>query len=229
MALIIETATKKLDGVTLDDGTHCDGFTSGDPQIGLSPTQLSAKYFDTLTAEVNNVIRGIHAPGGSLDPDNSAQAMEAINARLTSNWPKTNESWVFEWRSQYHAASASQAWLRRERSDRKENVADNADYNLAPFAPADLSQFLVTYVVVLVGTNNLTTRCIHERKASARRNGGAVTIQQQSAIFVDNPDSITITIEDLGAQVYCKVAVPALGENVNIFVTGTITNVTRDV
>jgi hypothetical protein len=134
---------------------------------------------------------------------------------------------TFEWRSQWHENSAAAEWKERRRSDRKENVVDNAAYKLCNFTPPDLSQGLVTYVVTMVGTNDLTTRALVEIKASVKRNGGTVTVQSSATVFDDSPDA-TVTVAVFAGQVYCDVAVAIIGENVNIFVTGTYTTLTQD-
>ncbi len=230
MAVIIETATKKDDVVPLTDGAACDGFVAGDAQVGVAATQLSPKFFNGVTGEINNVILGIHGPVAALDTDDYSQMMTAIGGRLLQNYPKSAlvTPWLFDWRSQHHSEAAAAEWMERRRSDRRVNAPDNALYNLCPFTPPDLAQSVVEYTVVMVGTNDLTTRCNVVIKASVRRNGGTVTVQSQATAFDDSPDG-TVTVEVIGTAVVCRVDVPVVGENVNIFVTGTITNVTQNV
>ena len=230
MAVIIESATAKDNVVPLTDGATCDGFVAGDAQVGVAATQLTPKFFNGVTGEINNVILGIHGPVVALDTDDSSQMMTAIAGRLLQNYPKSAlvTPWLFDWRSQHHSEAAAAEWMERRRSDRRVNVADDAIYNLCPFTPPDLAQSIVTYTVTMVGTNDLTTRCNVVTVASVRRNGGTVTVQSQSATLDDSPDG-TVTVDVVGTAVVCKVVVPALTENVNLFAHGTITQLTQSV
>lgn len=233
MAVLIETATAAEDAVNIGPGVFVDGFTPGDPQAGIAPTQLSADWCNQVTGEIDSVINGIDAYDTpmALDGDNVNQVRNAISARFLSNYPKsfTGAQWVFEWRSQWHDNAAAGDWKRYERSDREENATDDTTYNMCQFFPPDGSQFIVEYTCVLVNPASITSRCNVKMIASGRRSTN-VTIQDSQTVFEDNPGAtITVTVEAVTTAVAIRVDIPATGGTYNIFITGTLTVVTDDV
>ncbi|MBL9102176.1 MAG: hypothetical protein JNL82_14525 [Myxococcales bacterium] len=236
MAAIILTSTKKTNGITLDDGSTMHGFTGGVAQAGIKPTQLSAAYFDALSGELGNVIRGIHSADSipTLDANSKKQVMDAINGRFLKNYPKSAppSPWVFEWRSEYLVGSQIN-WKVRQRTDSELNVSANNIYYLCNFAPPDDSQFFVEYSVLIVDTNSLTSRFITKLLASGRRASGTITIQAGEQPFLDNAlvggpiDSSTgVTVTGQSGQVCIKVEIGPDANNFNIMVDGKITIVT---
>jgi hypothetical protein len=75
MAVIIGTASKAVD----KHGAGIHGFTAGDPQAGIAPTQLSDDWADGVQQEINNAIETIGGLG-TLDNAIRTQLGDAIFA-----------------------------------------------------------------------------------------------------------------------------------------------------
>lgn len=89
----ITTATRKLDLF----GPGKDGFTSGNVNSKIAPTQLEAKWFNNVQEEVANFIESL---GLTLDPDDRTQLYKAAKGQTTWQVNGSNVVRPYQWISE---------------------------------------------------------------------------------------------------------------------------------
>lgn len=237
MGVQADTATAVPD-LLPDDA---DGFTAGDPQAGVAPTQLSPTFLNSIITELNAIITKVGGGDVALAFGNGditatwQQAALAIMtgiafARGNSGLPFTaNPAW---YRRTFGPAGATadkfRTWFR---NDESVNVEDNYVDALCHMVVPDNSQFMCTWTVCVVRTNSITVYRNAVIRASCRRNGGAVTVQSVTAVAGDGGLIATFDVKPgtLSGEpaAYLEVTLPvSVGNHFNISASAEATNVT---
>lgn len=89
----IATATRKIDLF----GAGKDGFTSGNVNSKIAPTQLEAKWFNNVQEEVANFIEQL---GLTLDPADRTQMFKAAKGQTTWQANGSNVVRPYQWTSE---------------------------------------------------------------------------------------------------------------------------------
>lgn len=223
-----------------------DGFTSGDAQAGIAPTQVSPSFLNSVVTEINNAITRVGNGDVALgfNVENIAgiwgQLAQAILYRMAHAVGDAgfddfilNAAW---YRRTYGPAGATadkfRTWFR---NDFSVNVEDNFVDAVCHVVVPDNSQFWVTWHVCVVRTNNVTIYRNAVIRASCRRNGGAVTVQSVTAVAGDGGLIATFdvkpgTLPGVNGNepaAYLEVTLPvSVGNHFNISASAEAVNVT---
>ena len=232
MGVQADTATAVPD--LLPDGA--DGFTSGDPQAGIAPTQVSPTFLNSIVTELNNIVTRVGDDPLVFDTEMSVawkQCAKAIINRIAfargdTAYMIANPAW---YRRTYYAQPVVDNWRTWFRNDFEKNVPDNDAYAVCHILVPDDSQFWVTFEICVVRVNNIAIYRNAIVRASCRRNGGAVTVQAITQVAGDGPLIATFDVKPgtLSGEpaAYLEATMPiSVGNHFNISVSATATNVT---
>ena len=235
MGIQADTATAVPDG-TLGGG---DGFTSGDPQVGVPPTQLSDTFLNSIIVEINMAVD--RASDGDIalvfggDESSWQQLGKAICYRVAQavgNGYDGDPS--LPWSRRTFIASAldiERNWRVWMRQGIEKNVANNTVQQTGHIFVPDNSQFWATWEVCVVRTNDVTVYKNTILRASVRRSGGAYTVQNLTTVeehggLAATFDVIAHTLNGFSC-IAVETTLPVLvGANFNIHAAGHVTNVT---
>lgn len=232
MGIQADTATAVPD--LLPDGA--DGFTSGDPQAGIAPTQVSPTFLNSIVTELNNIVTRVGDDPLAFATEVTVawkQCARAIINRIAfargdAGYMVTNPAW---YRRTYSAEPVVENWRTWFRNGFAKNVPDNDTYATCHIVVPDNSQFWVTFEVCVVRVNSITIYRNAIVRASCRRSGGAVIVQAVTQVAGEGPLIATFDvkpgtlIDEPGA--YLETTLPiSVGNHFNISVSATATNVT---
>lgn len=110
MGVLIDTPNavpaKHLVGPPSEAYVEIAGFTSGNLAGGKAPTELSAAYFDALTAEIANASLD-HATSPVLAPFNYTQLADSIDEGTVNRYPTRRYDPVFTFRTQDNVSATA--------------------------------------------------------------------------------------------------------------------------
>jgi hypothetical protein len=227
MGVIIDTATKKTDKF----GAGIHGFTSGNPQAGIAPTQFSSDWADGTQQEINNAIadEGSNTyPLTNVDRHQLAKTMQLIGAQRR---PRPQFSGPFTFRA--HSGNAtSEAWYRWEHSDAVVAKASGTVWQGCSFTmPGGSAVFQVEYKTCVIETASNTNRGTSWLYASGSYTAGVINYDENVAIKENIPlANLTISIGNLNFNIMgLSVSLPAIpaAKTYNIHTTATFTFVLR--
>lgn len=231
MGIIIDSATKSPNAALVAPGVFVDGFSSGDPQIGLAATQFTAAWCNGVQSEIGLAITKL-VPGSEVN-NNHGQLGASILERIRAQVNDGGLSQTCEWRADYIVsptdAAAATEWKEYRTSQRKVAAAKNTVHHMCSFTPPDDSQILVEYRAVVAAVQLASARANYVWHASFRRSGNVVS-QDGEIIYSDNNIAdLTVTPVESGTSIRLDISVPNTpNDTYNIFVTGTFTVVTLD-
>lgn len=219
MAVIIDSATKSPNKLSIL-GQSIDGFTGGDPQANVPPTQLTPKWCDTVQQEIGDTI--LRFGGGPLNGDLPAQMGEAVYNKLLHRYPHApNTILLDEWHTQYHTTPAVD-WKVHRLTDHKIAAAKNTVHNMCSFIPPDQSQVLVRWRASAVSTSLLSARAHYVWESCFRRDGNVFT-ETDTMIFEDNNIDALFTVTPTVSGTSLRLSINAPNSpnyTYNLFVSG---------
>lgn len=223
MGVIIDTATKKTDKF----GAGIHGFTSGDPQAGIAPTQFSSDWADGVQQEINNAIADEGSstyPLTNVDRHQLAKVMQLIGAQRR---PRPQFSGPFTFRA--HSGNAtSEAWYRWDNSDAVVAKASGTTWSGCGFTmPGAALVFQVEFKTHVIETTSNTNRGTSWLYFAGAYQGGVFTADEDVPIKENIPlAGLTITITPLNFNILgIAVDLPAVpaAKTYNIHTTATFT------
>jgi hypothetical protein len=226
MAAIIGTATKQVD--KFGSGRH--GFTGGDAQAGVSPTQFSADWCDSVAEEPNNVIAD--AGYESLDSADYEQLAKAIDHMNFTVYPRRMSAGYQTFRTDLESAlpvASASDWVVRRKVQGLYAAAQNTTQTWCAVTVPDDSQFWVLFTACIVQRDSLTTYNNVVLRCSCRRTGGTTTIQKTT---VEDSDSsgmvVTWSVVNSSGNPAIRAQLPAAaGKTYNLVAYGELINVIR--
>lgn len=226
MAAIIGTTSKVAD----KHGTGLHGFTSGNAESGVPPTQLSADFFDAVTQEIANPI--LDAGYEALDGSNTEQLSTAIDYEIFEQHPRKGawgqQTFRSELTSGLPVASAAN-WLVRRKTQSVYQATQNTTQTWCGLSVPDDSQFWVTFHGVCVQRDSLTTYSHIVLRCSCRKTGGTTTIQRTTTVDSDSAGLVVTwsVVNSSGLPSIRAVLPVAVGKTFNLMAYGEALNVIR--
>lgn len=223
MGVIIDTATKKTDKF----GAGIHGFTSGNPQAGIAPTQFSSDWADGVQQELNNAIadEGSNTyPLTNVDRHQLAKVMQLIGAQRR---PRPQFSGPFTFRA--HSGNAtSEAWYRWDLSGAGVGIASGGNWSGCGFTmPGNRVVFQVEFKTCVIETSSNTNRGTSWLYFAGHYQGGIFTPDEMVPIKENIPlADLDITITPLNFNILgLAVSIPAVpaAKTYNIHTTATLT------
>jgi hypothetical protein len=211
-----------------------NGFTNGDEEAGVDPTQLDEGYFNAVTEEINAVINDIGGLTPLFDVASRRQLRDAI-LRLMYDQLGSNYVGDTLWSTRTFPAStattAEKDWRNWSRDGFAKNVLDNANYDLTALVIPDDSQAIVEYTITVVQTTAINNYYLAKRLVSFKKSGGAVTVQAATTIWSDGALGITGGgLAGGGGSIVYQVQIPASpGSRYNLHVSARAVNVTTSI
>jgi hypothetical protein len=165
----IATATKSVD--LHGAGKH--GFTNGDPQTSVFPTQISADWMNTLQEEM---AYAAEFTGLTLDADDNTQLTKAIYLAGRDWRPDALGEFGFHrtFRN-YQNSDERDTWVNRQTTHTALNVASGTTGTVLMAVPNALF-FVGTMKCIISRTDITTTQAAYVWHFSGRSVGGAATI-----------------------------------------------------
>lgn len=202
-------------------GAGKDGFTSGNPNSQIAPTQLSAGWCNGVQEEL---VRCIEFSGQTLDADDNTQLAKAIPYLAGHQVDAAADDLIFSWQSEHTPTIPG---CRYERKTDTATTSSDLAVVMCFFTPPDNSAGLLRYTVAAVrvgvtGDNQAKTVCVRFKKQ------GGVTESESDFQIVESPIptgdlGFDFTLAALGGSVALSFK-PNLGEdpdqNYNVFVVG---------
>lgn len=228
MGLNIKTATALLNYfITLGPA---NGFTNGDPQAGIPPTQLDEEFFNALIYELNHIIVFAGTTPAFTQYTDLTQIAEAIQQFVSNRAARTYVS-PTTWTMRTFTASIANAyyeWIRRQRQDYRRNVAQSTTQTMCTILDIpDNSQGWATFHGLCVQTDSLTTYSHTVLRASFRKAAGSTTIQKTTVVDSDGALGVTWSVPALQTLPCLRAVLPAApGKVFNLYAYGETHNVT---
>jgi hypothetical protein len=224
----IDTATKAEDL----NGVGKDGFTSGNSNSGIPPTQVSAQWFNDSQEEICRVIEDAGVTLGSA----TDQLSFAIEGRIRYRRPIQFTQSLHSFRSHNTAGDVRDNWRVWEATDYKKGVAGNTTQLLFFFnLPTELQncQMWVEVWANLVDDVDIDYYSNVHLRASVKRVTGSPVIQKSTEVDIDtdggNPyDVVWSLVGGGGSLLTLSAELPvAIGSSFNIFAHMKIRAVSR--
>lgn len=226
MAAIIQTATRQDDKF----GANRHGFTGGDAQAGLSPTQFSPDWCDAVQEEANNVI--VDAGYESLDNADYEQLAKAIDYMNFAVYPRRvadgYQTFRTDLTSALPVASASD-WVGRRKVQGLYAAAQNTVQTWCALTIPDDSQFWALFSACIVQRDSLTTYNHAVLRVSGRKTGGTTTIQKTTVVDSDSAGIVvTWSVVNSSGNPAMRAVLPvAVGKTFNLIADASAINVIR--
>lgn len=236
----------QADTATADPGAllgGADGFTAGDAQQGIAPTQVSPTFLNGICDEINAVIIGLGDAklvgdvGDVPDPidfGNQQQLNEAILRRIAFQDGYSPGGAYPPWYRRTHAANVSSVdhkWCTWFRNSSRIAVSDNTVENSGHLVVPDESVFWVTFTVNVVRSDSILFLKNVILRALCRRTGGACYVDQQTVVDSFGALGATFTVIATTFSGFPAVAVEttlpvSVGKTFNIAISVEASNVT---
>jgi len=226
MAAIIQTATKQADKF----GANRHGFTGGDAQAGLSPTQFSADWCDAVQEEENNVIND--AGYEALDNADYEQLAKAIDFMNFTVYPRRVSDGYQTFRTDLTSAlpvASAENWVVRRKVQGLYAAAQNTTQTWCALTIPEDSQFWVVFNGCIVRRDSLTTYNHAVLRISGRKAGGTTTIQKTTVVDSDSA-GIVVTwsvVNSSGNPAMRAVLPAAVGKTFNLVAFAEAINVIK--
>lgn len=226
MGVIIQTTSKVEDKF----GAGLHGFTSGNAESGVPPTQLSAEFFDLVSQEVNNPIidAGYESPSSS----GAEQLSTAIDYEIFNQYPRKGSWGQQNFRSELTTGlpvASAESWLVRRKTQSVYQAAQNTTQTWCGLSVPDDSQFWITFHGVCVQRDSLTTYSHVVLRCSCRKTGGTTTVQKTTTVDSDSSGLVVTwsVVNSSGAPSLRAVLPVAAGKTYNLMGFGEALNVIR--
>lgn len=226
MAAIIQTATKDTDKF----GANRHGFTGGDAQAGLSPTQLSPDWCDAVQEEINNVI--VDSAYESLDNADVEQLAKAIDSMNFAVYPRRVSDGYQTFRTDLTSAlpvASAANWVVRRKVQGLYAAAQNTTQTWCALTMPDDSQFWALFTANIVQRDSLTTYNHAILRVSGRKTGGTTTIQKTTVVDSDSAGIVvTWSVVNSGGNPALRAVLPvAAAKTFNLIAFAESLNVIR--
>lgn len=214
---IIQTAAKVVD--KFGAGRH--GFTSGNAQAGVSPTQISFDWCDGVQEEINNVI--VYGEQ-TIDSDGPYTGMrEALKKRIRDVREGNLSTPVTRRTPQL---PDQPTWLERKLTVSHQYVSKNAVYGCSLALPNN-SIATFEFTIQCVDRDSPSTYACFVLVGSCRQIAGTCTVNSYSAVHsAVNFDASALAIgssSSITGQLFIENTAPA--HSYNVFITGIVRNV----
>lgn len=227
MGAVNETDT----GVPNKWGAGQHGWTNGDEQAGIPPSQFDELWCDQVQQEINSVI--FNTDGTTPVNSSFIQLAFAIDKQFQTQYARVGGVGTQSLRCDTaDLTNASMAnWLHKRRSQGQYQKASNTVQTWCLIGPVNSSQFSFEFRISVVDTTAITTGYGNAIiVGSARQVAGAVTIQSSSNVLMDVPlAGMTLSVVASGAFVAARCVIPAApaARVYNLQAIGIVNNVTQ--
>lgn len=239
MGVQADTATA-VEGSLLYDA---DGFTGGDPQQGIPPTQVSASFLNSVCDEINTIIDRcgdaalLTEIGDAVEPVafNSAQQAGAAIRRRTAFQDGYSPGGSFPawYRRTYESngSSVDQKWCTWFRNSSRVAATQNTVQTSGHLVVPDNSVFVATFEVCVVRSDLITAFKVAVLRAVCRRASGICLVDQLTVVdsygtIVVGLDVIATTYSGTPAVAVETTLPVSVGNTFNIAVSLQAANVT---
>ena len=208
------------------------GFTGGDPQAGVAPTQLDPEYFNAVTEEINAVIAilsdGTTVPAFTVD-DRQQMAEVLMNAfvKQLGNSNLGDVLWSRRTFPSSTVTAAEKDWREWIRDGYAKNVAANTVNSLCFLSLPNDSQALIEVSLSVVKVSDITDRLLVKFVGAVKKTGGTANVQDYDILYTNGSLGATVDILASSGNVFVQVSIaPDVGQFYNIHATMTAVNVT---